>query len=128
VLPMADDLARPSSGSPVGMCPVSSWGWDGHRETMAMIMILGNAAQLPHSILDSTRTLTTNIGSRWVMPVEIIASPFCHGRRSLFHHHGPEFAGLIHIQEGQGLRMVISRTTPATGEGSDLDRGFSTWR
>jgi len=31
-------------------------------ETMAMIMILGNAVQLPHSILDSARTLTTNIG------------------------------------------------------------------
>jgi phosphate transport system permease protein len=31
-------------------------------ETMAMIMILGNAAQLPHSILSSARTLTTNIG------------------------------------------------------------------
>jgi len=31
-------------------------------ETMAMIMILGNAVQMPHSILDSTRTLTTNIG------------------------------------------------------------------
>ena len=31
-------------------------------ETMAMIMILGNAAQLPHSILQSARTLTTNIG------------------------------------------------------------------
>ena len=27
-----------------------------------MIMILGNAAQLPSSILDSARTLTTNIG------------------------------------------------------------------
>jgi phosphate transport system permease protein len=31
-------------------------------ETMAMIMILGNAAQLHRSILDSARTLTTNIG------------------------------------------------------------------
>jgi len=31
-------------------------------ETMAMIMILGNAAQLPGSLLDSARTLTTNIG------------------------------------------------------------------
>jgi phosphate transport system permease protein len=31
-------------------------------ETMAMIMILGNAAQMPHSILSSARTLTTNIG------------------------------------------------------------------
>ncbi len=31
-------------------------------ETMAMIMILGNAARLPHSILESARTLTTNIG------------------------------------------------------------------
>jgi phosphate transport system permease protein len=31
-------------------------------ETMAMIMILGNAVQMPRSILDSTRTLTTNIG------------------------------------------------------------------
>jgi phosphate transport system permease protein len=31
-------------------------------ETMAMIMILGNAVQMPGSILDSTRTLTTNIG------------------------------------------------------------------
>jgi phosphate transport system permease protein len=31
-------------------------------ETMAMIMILGNAAQMPHSLLDSVRTLTTNIG------------------------------------------------------------------
>ncbi len=31
-------------------------------ETMAMIMILGNAAQLPHSVLESARTLTTNIG------------------------------------------------------------------
>jgi phosphate transport system permease protein len=31
-------------------------------ETMAMIMILGNAAQMPHSLLDSARTLTTNIG------------------------------------------------------------------
>jgi len=31
-------------------------------ETMAMIMILGNAVQMPNSILDSTRTLTTNIG------------------------------------------------------------------
>jgi phosphate transport system permease protein len=31
-------------------------------ETMAMIMILGNAAQVPHSILQSARTLTTNIG------------------------------------------------------------------
>ena len=31
-------------------------------ETMAMIMILGNAAQLPHSVLQSARTLTTNIG------------------------------------------------------------------
>jgi len=29
---------------------------------MAMIMILGNAAHLPGSILDSARTLTTNIG------------------------------------------------------------------
>ncbi len=31
-------------------------------ETMAMIMILGNAVQMPGSILDSARTLTTNIG------------------------------------------------------------------
>jgi phosphate transport system permease protein len=31
-------------------------------ETMAMIMILGNAVQMPNSILDSARTLTTNIG------------------------------------------------------------------
>jgi len=31
-------------------------------ETMAMIMILGNAVQMPHSILHSARTLTTNIG------------------------------------------------------------------
>jgi len=31
-------------------------------ETMAMIMILGNAVQMPHSILSSARTLTTNIG------------------------------------------------------------------
>ncbi len=31
-------------------------------ETMAMIMILGNAPQMPHSILNSARTLTTNIG------------------------------------------------------------------
>ncbi len=31
-------------------------------ETMAMIMILGNAVQMPHSILQSARTLTTNIG------------------------------------------------------------------
>lgn len=31
-------------------------------ETMAMIMILGNAAKMPKSILDSARTLTTNIG------------------------------------------------------------------
>lgn len=31
-------------------------------ETMAMIMILGNAPQMPESILSSARTLTTNIG------------------------------------------------------------------
>lgn len=31
-------------------------------ETMAMIMILGNAVKMPSSFLDSTRTLTTNIG------------------------------------------------------------------
>ena len=31
-------------------------------ETMAMIMILGNAPQMPHSLLNSARTLTTNIG------------------------------------------------------------------
>lgn len=31
-------------------------------ETMAMIMILGNAVKLPTSFLDSARTLTTNIG------------------------------------------------------------------
>lgn len=31
-------------------------------ETMAMIMILGNAVQMPASILSSARTLTTNIG------------------------------------------------------------------
>lgn len=31
-------------------------------ETMAMIMILGNAVKLPSSFLDSARTLTTNIG------------------------------------------------------------------
>jgi phosphate transport system permease protein len=31
-------------------------------ETMAMIMILGNAVKLPGSFLDSARTLTTNIG------------------------------------------------------------------
>src|SRR5512139_1241545 len=31
-------------------------------ETMAMIMILGNAVQMPSSFLDSARTLTTNIG------------------------------------------------------------------
>ncbi|HSR12775.1 MAG TPA: phosphate ABC transporter permease subunit PstC [Thermodesulfobacteriota bacterium] len=31
-------------------------------ETMAMIMILGNAVQMPNSILNSARTLTTNIG------------------------------------------------------------------
>jgi phosphate transport system permease protein len=31
-------------------------------ETMAMIMVLGNAVKLPSSFLDSARTLTTNIG------------------------------------------------------------------
>ncbi len=31
-------------------------------ETMAMIMILGNAVKMPGSVLDSARTLTTNIG------------------------------------------------------------------
>jgi phosphate transport system permease protein len=31
-------------------------------ETMAMIMILGNAVKMPISFLDSARTLTTNIG------------------------------------------------------------------
>lgn len=31
-------------------------------ETMAMIMILGNAVRMPSSFLDSARTLTTNIG------------------------------------------------------------------
>jgi len=31
-------------------------------ETMAMIMILGNAVRMPISFLDSARTLTTNIG------------------------------------------------------------------
>ncbi|HUL31611.1 MAG TPA: phosphate ABC transporter permease subunit PstC [Thermodesulfobacteriota bacterium] len=31
-------------------------------ETMAMIMILGNAVRMPVSFLDSARTLTTNIG------------------------------------------------------------------
>jgi len=31
-------------------------------ETMAMIMILGNAVRMPNSFLDSARTLTTNIG------------------------------------------------------------------
>jgi phosphate transport system permease protein len=31
-------------------------------ETMAMIMILGNAVKMPDSFLDSARTLTTNIG------------------------------------------------------------------
>jgi phosphate transport system permease protein len=31
-------------------------------ETMAMIMILGNAVKIPGSFLDSARTLTTNIG------------------------------------------------------------------
>lgn len=31
-------------------------------ETMAMIMVLGNAVKMPSSFLDSARTLTTNIG------------------------------------------------------------------
>jgi phosphate transport system permease protein len=31
-------------------------------ETMAVIMVLGNAVALPNSILDPARTLTTNIG------------------------------------------------------------------
>jgi phosphate transport system permease protein len=31
-------------------------------ETMAVIMVLGNAVQIPDSILDPARTLTTNIG------------------------------------------------------------------
>ncbi len=31
-------------------------------ETMAVIMMLGNALQVPHSLLDSTTTLTSNIG------------------------------------------------------------------
>jgi len=31
-------------------------------ETMAMIMILGNAVKMPTSLLDAARTLTTNIG------------------------------------------------------------------
>ncbi|MHB1416017.1 MAG: phosphate ABC transporter permease subunit PstC [Chloroflexota bacterium] len=31
-------------------------------ETMAVIMVLGNAVQIPNSILDPARTLTTNIG------------------------------------------------------------------
>ena len=31
-------------------------------ETMAMIMILGNSVKMPSSLLDSARTLTTNIG------------------------------------------------------------------
>jgi phosphate transport system permease protein len=31
-------------------------------ETMAMIMILGNAVKIPTSVLNSARTLTTNIG------------------------------------------------------------------
>jgi phosphate transport system permease protein len=31
-------------------------------ETMAVIMVLGNAVAIPESILDPVRTLTTNIG------------------------------------------------------------------
>lgn len=31
-------------------------------ETMAVIMVLGNAVALPESVLDPVRTLTTNIG------------------------------------------------------------------
>jgi phosphate transport system permease protein len=31
-------------------------------ETMAVIMVVGNAAQIPHSLLDPVRTLTSNIG------------------------------------------------------------------
>jgi phosphate transport system permease protein len=31
-------------------------------ETMAVIMVLGNAVALPQSVLDPVRTLTTNIG------------------------------------------------------------------
>jgi len=31
-------------------------------ETMAVIMVLGNAVQVPHSLLDPARTLTTSIG------------------------------------------------------------------
>ena len=31
-------------------------------ETMAVIMVVGNAVKVPHSILDPTRTLTSNIG------------------------------------------------------------------
>lgn len=31
-------------------------------ETMAVIMVVGNAAQIPHSVLDPVRTLTSNIG------------------------------------------------------------------
>lgn len=30
-------------------------------ETMAVLMVIGNATSLPHSLLDSTRTLTSNI-------------------------------------------------------------------
>jgi phosphate transport system permease protein len=31
-------------------------------ETMAVIMVVGNAAQIPHSVLDPVRTLTSSIG------------------------------------------------------------------
>jgi len=42
-------------------------------ETMAVIMVAGNALALPHSPLDPVRTLTSTSRSRWAMPPGIIA-------------------------------------------------------
>jgi len=73
---LADHLAGPAPAARSGIVASIILGMGrAIGETMAMIMILGNAVQMPHSLLDSTRTLTTNIGSKWVTPRGTTARP-----------------------------------------------------
>jgi ABC-type phosphate transport system permease subunit len=67
-------------------------------ETMAVIMIAGNAINIPHSILDPVRTLTANIA------LEVGYSTGEH-RQALFatgvvlyYHYGIEYNGQYNVQ------------------------------
>jgi len=75
-------------------------------ETMAVIMVAGNALQIPTSPLDPVRTLTSNIAWSGLRRRPPPGGPVRHRHRALHHYHDLNLSATL-ITRG-GSKTVFS--------------------